>query len=215
MNNLLDQRKIGIIVGALVIVGAGIWFFQESSEKKNQEGKTALYQVQQTFDTEYGALLPAEREIGAKVDIDSKLPKTVTALNGLLSAKTVSHRTLFEAGVKLGSLYLDHGSAEKAATVFKNTTQFASSSFQKASGFYLLATAQERASQFKEALASYQESMNEGVEGLKGDDLLGMVRMSIKLGDKERAKLFLEKLNKEVPGSKAAETADSLVKGAA
>ncbi len=215
MNNLLDQRKIGIIVGALVIVGAGIWFFQESSEKKNQEGKTALYQVQQTFDTEYNALLPAEREIGAKVDIDSKLPKTVTALNGLLSAKTFSHHTLFEAGVKLGSLYLDHGSAEKAATVFKNTTQFAGSSFQKASGFYLLATAQERASQFKEALASYQESMNEGVEGLKGDDLLGMVRMSIKLGDKERAKLFLEKLNKEVPGSKAAETADSLVKGAA
>ena len=52
------------------------------------------------------------------------------------------------------------------------------------------------------------------MDALKGDDLLGMVRMSLKLNDKEHAKLYLEKLNKEVPGSKAAETADALIKGA-
>jgi hypothetical protein len=39
--------------------------------------------------------------------------------------------------------------------------------------------------------------------------------MSLKLNDKEKAKLFLEKMNKETPGTHSTEIAADLVKGTA
>jgi Tfp pilus assembly protein PilF len=208
-----NQRNIGIVIGAVLVLGLGIYFYQQTTEKHDQEGKAALYKVEKTFEEEQASVPVADRAPGAPLDVDTKFTKTVSELNGLLSAKTVSKRTLFEANVKLGTLYLDHGQAEKGAAVLKNGVQFAKSDFQKGSQLYLIGVAEERANQFKDALAAYQDGLTENVDALKGDMLLGMVRMSLKLGDKEKAKLYEEKMNKEVPGSKSAEIASSLIKG--
>ena len=118
---------------------------------------------------------------------------------------------MFEASVKLGNLYLDHGQVEKAVPALKSTIGFAKTNFQKASAFYLLGSAQERANQLKEAIESYQQSISQGVDAIKGEAMLGTVRVELKLNDKEKAKLFVEKLNKELPGSKTAQEAEALV----
>lgn len=212
MNNLLDQRKIGMAFGALLLVGVGIYFFQQNAEKKEQDGKSALYKIQKTFEDEMKAIPAAEQNV-SKMDVDAKFPKTVSELNGVIAAKSASPRVLFEATVKLGTLYLDHEQADKAAAVLKNGVQFAKTPLQKASQFYLIGVAMERSQQFKDALAQFQEGANLNVDALKGELLLGMVRMSLKLNDVEKAKLFAEKINKELPGSKAYEVANSLVQG--
>ena len=213
MNSSFDQRKAGILVGVLLVLGVGIYFAQQASEKKDQEGKSALFQVQNTYEEEQKAIPEADRAVGSALDVDAKFPKTVAQLNEMLSSKKAPNRVLYEAGVKLGTLYLDHSQADKAVAAFKHVVADAGSSFQKASANYLLGVAEERSNQFKEALQSYQNGLNANVEGLKGELLLGMVRMSIKLNDKEKAKLYLEKMNKEVAGSHSAELAAELVKG--
>lgn len=213
MDKLLDQRKLGILVGALLVIGIGIYFYQSAVDKKDQEGKSALYKIQKTFEEENNAIPADARAPGLTLDVDSKYSKTVSELNGMIAAKSAPNRVLFEADIKLGTLYLDHGQAEKAAAVLKNGVQFAKTSFQKSSQLYLVGVAFERATQYKEALAAYQDGLNESVEALKGDLLLGLVRMSVKLGDREKAKLYETKLSKEVPGSHSAELASALLKG--
>ena len=213
MNSSFDSRKLGILVGALVVIGFGVYFYGQASDKKEEEGKAALYQVNTTYEDEAKALSEADRAAGVTMDVDAKFPKTISALNEMVTAKKVPPRVLYEAGVKLGTLYLDHNQADKAAGVFKKVTNEASTKFQKASAYYLLGTSEERTNQFKEALESYQSGLSSNVDGLKGELLLGSVRASLKLNDKEKAKLYLERLNKEAPGSRSADIASALVKG--
>ncbi len=214
MNNFLDQRKLGMIFGALILIGAGVYFYQQAADKKDQEGKSALYKIEKTYEEESKAIPEADRAAGVAFDVDAKYSKTVAELNGMMSAKTAPARVLFEAGIKLGTLYLDHGQPEKAVATLKQVLNFSGTSFQKASTYFLLGTAEERAKQFSDAMKSFESGINEKVDGLKGELLLGMVRTSLKLNDKEKAKLYLERMNKEVAGSHAAEIADELVKGA-
>ena len=68
MNNLLDQRKIGFIIGGLFIFGAGIYFYQQNADKKDQEGKSALYKVQKTFEDETSAIPADQREPGTPLN---------------------------------------------------------------------------------------------------------------------------------------------------
>jgi TolA-binding protein len=213
MNSSFDSRKAGILVGVIFVLGIGIYFAQQASEKKSEAGKSALYQVENTYEEELKAIPEKDRAVGTTLDVDAKFPKTVAGLNQMLTAKTAPGRTLYEAGVKLGTLYLDHNQADKAVAAFKHVVADSSSSFQKASANYLLGVSEERSNQFKEASDSYQAGLSANVEGLKGELLLGMVRMSLKLNDKEKAKLYLEKMNKEVPGSHSVEIAADLVKG--
>jgi tetratricopeptide (TPR) repeat protein len=211
----LNARNIGLIVGALVILGGGIYFAQQASEKKEQTGKSALYNIQRTYDDEVKALPEGDRAPEATLDVDTKFSKTVSSLNGMLSSQSAPSVVLYEAAMRLGNLYLDHGQADKAVPAFQKAPEFAKTNFQKASGFYLLGVAQERSNQSKEALNSFEQTASKEVDGLKAEALLEIVRINLKLNDKEKAKLYSEKLNKEAAGSSTAMAAEELVKNQA
>jgi hypothetical protein len=212
MENLLTSRNVTIL-GVLVLVGGtGTFFFQRHQEKREQESKTALYQIQKTFLEENKAIPEAERAPGVTLDVDAKYPKTVAELNGMLNAKTAPSRVLFEAALKVGNLYSEHNQFQKAIPAFKQAVGYAGSPFQKATGWYFLAVAQERGGEGKDALQSFQSGLSENVEGLKGELLLGLVRMSLKTGDTGKAKLFSERITKELQGSRTAELAEALLK---
>ena len=130
----------------------------------------------------------------------------------MLNAKSAPDRILYEAALKLGTLYLEHGQSDKAVIAFQKASTFASSSFQKASAYYILGVADERTSQFKAAIDAFQQGLSKNVEGLNGEILLGIVRSYLKLNDKQSAKLYYEKLNKELPGAKVTEMAQELLK---
>lgn len=211
--NSLDQRKFGFVAIALVVIGVGIYFYQQSSDQKEQEAKTALYQIQKTSEEETNALPAKDREAGVALDVDTKFPKTVAALQKMISDKSVSARVLFEAGLKLGNLYLAHQQPAKAIAPLKTANQNAKTSFQKASSFYLVGVASERAQQWKDAIDAYQKGAAENIEGLKGECFIGLIRANMKAGDQAQAKLFAEKVNKDLAGTKYVETANQLVKG--
>jgi len=213
MNFSFDQRKAGILLGVVLVAGIAVYFTQQAADKKEQEGKNSLYLVEKTYEEELKAVPDADRQVGTTLEVDSKFPKTVSGLNEILAAKKAPSRVLYEAGIKLGTLYLDHNQSDKAIGVLKGLKTEASSSFQKASLYYLLGTTEERASQYKDALDSYQSGLSSNVDGLKGELLLGMVRTSLKLNDKEKAKLYFEKMNKEVAGTRPVQVATELLKG--
>jgi len=214
MEKWFDRRRVAALAVLVVLAGVGVFFAQQVADKKEQEGKAALYKIQKTFEEEEKGLPDSEKEPGSAIDVDARFSKTVSELNGLLSAKTASARVLYDAAMKLGTLYLDHLQYEKAVSAIKSGADFAKSDFQKASARFLLGVAQEQNRKFTEALDAYQSGLACKVDGLKGELLLGAVRVSLKLNDKAKAAKFSEQLGKDMKGSKAAEAAEALVKEA-
>jgi len=211
--NLLNKNNIIIAVSALVVLGAGTYFYQQSCEQKEQASKSALFQVEKTLQTESATLTEAEKTPGAKIDVDAKFPKTIAELNKLVSGSDTP-QVKFEAGMKLGAMYLGYAndaSFSKAIEAFKKVTEFGKTSFQKASAFYLLGSTQEKANLVKEAADSFQKALDQGNEGMKNEVLLSLVRVNVKANNATQAKNFADKLNKESPGSKAAQEAQKLI----
>ncbi len=208
----LDAKKIKLLIGALVGIGVVIYFSQTVIEKKEQEGRSALYKIQKTYEDELKALPEAEKTAGVTLDVDAKFSKTVSELKGLIQGKALTDHTLFEATSRLGNLYLEHNQPKQAQEAFNQGFKFASGSFQKASILLLLGFAEEQSQQFKEAVETYNKGLQKGFEGLKSEFLFGLVRNHVKLNQKDKAKIFAEKLNQEFSGSRAATEAQEMVK---
>ena len=212
--NLLNKKNIIVLVSVLVVAGVGTFFYQQSCDQKEQAAKTALYQVEKIFQSEVTTLTEAEKATGTKLDVDAKFPKTVAELNQLLGGKMNSERVQFEAALKLGTLYLEYSkddSLGKAIDALKKVSDFGTTKFQKASALFLLGTAQERANLAKDAADSFQKALNQDYEGLKGELMLSLVRVNLKANNPAQAKTFSDKLNKEAPGSRAAQEAQKLI----
>ena len=214
MDNRFDQRRIGALVVVFLVVGFGVYFVQQSQEKKDQEGRSAIYKVMKTLEEEEKSLPDTEKTPGAKLDVDARFSKTVSELRGLLAAKSGNDRVLFDAAMKLGSLYLDHHLAEKAIPGFQSATGFAKSDLQKSASGYLLAVSFEESSKWKDAVQAYESALKNGPDGLKAEILLALVRNELKLNEKEKAAGFSERLKKDHSGSKASDAADALMKEA-
>ncbi len=208
----MTSRNILVFVCLILVGGVGTFVVQSRLEKREQESKTALYKIQKTFQEENKLVPEADRTPGTTLDVDAKYPKTLAELNGLIAAKSAPSRVLFEAALKMGNLYFEHNQFVKAEPVFQKAVDFAGSSFQKSSAWYFLGVSQEKTGDAKKALESFQRGLNENVDGLKAEILLGLVRTSLKAGDKNKAKGFADRLNREFQGSKSAEVAQALVK---
>jgi tetratricopeptide (TPR) repeat protein len=214
MENWFDRKKVVVLSVLIAVAGVGTYFYQSVSETKEQEGKSALYKVQKTFEEESKAIPESEKTAGAALDVDTKFSKTVSELNGLLKARTANNRILYEAAYRLGTLYLDYRQPEKAAQSLKEGVSFAKAGIQKASIQYLLGSALEQASKAKEALGVFQEGLSQNVSALKGEFLLGMMRMHLQLKEVDKAKKLSEQITKELSGSKSVDIANQLLKDA-
>jgi tetratricopeptide (TPR) repeat protein len=212
MENLLTRKNVLVLMAALVLAGAGTYLFQANTEKKNEEARAALYRVQKTFEDETKALTESEKAPGAKLDVDAKFPKTVAELNGILKSGSTDDRFLHEAAHRLGTLYLENGQPEKAASALKDGVQASSGGIQKASLQFLLGSALEQSSKFKDALEAFRSGLAQNVAPMKGDFLLGMMRAHLKLNETDQAKKVSAMISSELPGSKAAEAASQILK---
>ena len=205
--NLLSKNNIIIAVSLVLVAGVGTYFYQQSCDQKEQSSKTALYQIQKSIETEAGKLSEAEKAPGSKFDVDAKFPQTISELNKLVSGNDTA-RVKYEAAMKLGTIYMEYAKDEalpKAIDAFKKMTSFAKTDFQKSTAFYLLGNAQERMSLVKEATDAFQSALNQGYEGLKGELLLSLVRVSMKANNPTQAKSYADKLNKYASGTRAAQ----------
>ncbi len=200
------------VVGAILALGLVVFAVQTYQGKKEQEGRTALYQASKVLEDEIKTLSAAEKVDGAPFDVDAKLPKTVQEYKKITSTKVGSSQTLFEAAYQLGNLYLKHGQYQTANSVFKTAVAGASSPFQKASLWWLAGTSDEQRGAMKEANESYMSGLQVGFDGMKGQFMLALVRTFVQLNEKEKAKLYAEKLNQELPGIQATVDAQEMIK---
>ncbi len=212
MENWFDQKRLLVISVFLVLAGIGTYVFQSMMEKKEQEGKTALYKVQKTFEEESKQIPEADKVPGAALDVDSRFSKTVAELNAILKSKSVEERALYEAAFRLGSLYLENRQPEKATIPLREGVGFSKSGIQRASVQYLLGTAFEQANQAKEALGAFQDGLSQNVEAMKGEFLLALVRVHVQRKDIEEAKKISSQIGKDFPGTKLSESANQLLK---
>jgi TolA-binding protein len=212
MENWFTRRNILVLALVLVGAGGGTYLYQHQAEQKEQAGKALLFKAQQAYENEIKGLSEGERGGGIELDVDDRFAKTTAELKSVISRADAPSRIRFEAALRLGSLYLDFRHPDRALEFFKTGSMTAKSSLQKASADYLLGTAQEQSRMFKEAMESFQRGVGQNVEALKADFLLAMVRVSLQLKDTVQAKTHSDRLNKELPKSKAAETAKSLLK---
>ena len=212
MESLMTSKNIFILVALIVLGGAGTFGVQRYLETKEMESKSALYRIQKTFIDENTAVPEKDRAPGVTLDVDASYPKTVAELNAMASASGTPKRVGFEAALKLGNLYFEHNQFKKAETAFQKAASLAGTSFQKATALYFWGLSQEKYGDAKQAITQFQAGLGENVEGLKADLLLGLVRLNLKAGDASKAKVFSERLNKEMQGSKQAELAQSWVK---
>ncbi len=200
-----------LVLGAL---GAGTFVFQRQAEQRDQAGRAVLFKAQQAFESELQALPEGERGVGVSLDVDSRFSKTTSELKALLGRTDASARIRYEASLRLGSLYLDYRHPDRAVEYFKGAADAAGSSFQKATAAFLLGTALEQSRMSKEAMETFQLGIRQNVEALKSDFLLGLVRVSLQLNDSAQAKTFSEQLSRELPKTRAAEFAKTLLKDA-
>ncbi len=208
----MDSNRLILVAVGLLVLGGAIFFAQGYTEKKEQEGRASLFQIQKTFEAELKAVPEAERAQGAALDVDAKFPKTTAELNGLINSKKGTDHTLYEASFRLGNLYFQYQQDKKAETAFNQALQFASGAFQKATVYLMLGMTNEKNQKFKEAVDVYTQGMSKGFDGLKEEFLLGLVRVHVRLNEKDKAKLFSEKLSAEFSGSRAAKDAQELVR---
>lgn len=212
--NFLNKKSISIIVSVILVAGVATYFVQQSQESKEQASKNAFYEIQKTLESETATLAEGEKANGSKINIEQKLPKTFGALNDMINAKAQAKPVLFQASMQLAGLYLDHpveGANEKGMAVLKKTLEFAKSDFQKASAYLLLSGVQEQAGMLKESEETLKAALNVGNEGMKGELMLSLVRVSMKVKNTVQAKAYSEKLNKEAPGTRAAQEAQKLI----
>ncbi len=212
--NFLNKKNISIMVSLVLVAGVGVYFIQQSNEKKEQSAKSALYQVDKSLDAEIALLTEVEKASGSKIDVDVKLPKTVAELNKIVSDQSLTAQVLFEAAMKLGNLYSDHPtehSFERAIAAYKKAISFAKTDFQKSTACYLAGMAFEQQGMLKESEEQFKTGLAVGYEGMKGEMMLAMVRVNVKTKNTTQAKAFADKLNKEQPGTRAAQEAQKLI----
>jgi hypothetical protein len=212
--NFFDKKTVSILISLVLVAGVATYFVQQSYDVQEQASKNALYDIQKTLDSEISALPAAEKEKGSKIDIDQKLSKSVAALKEMINSKNQAKQVLFQVSMVLANLYLDHpaeGSNEKGMAALKKASEFAKSDFQKVSALYLLSGVQEQMNQLKDAEETLKAALAEGYAGMNSELMLSLVRVSMKVQNTTQAKSFSEKLNKEAPGSRAAQEAQKLV----
>ncbi len=212
--NFFDKKSISILISLVLVAGVATYFIQQSFDAKEQTSKNALFEIQSTLEAETAALPASEKDKGSKIDVDQKFPKSVAALNEMINSKAQAKSVLFQASMELANLYLDHpaeGSSDKGMAALKKASEFASSDFQKVSSLYLLSGVQEQMNQLKQAEETLKLALAEGYAGMNSELMLSLVRVSMKVQNTAQAKTYSEKLNKEAPGSRAAQEAQKLV----
>ncbi len=212
--NFLNIKNISILGSLILAVGVGVYFVQQSNESKEQSAKAVLYEVQKTLDSETAKLTEAEKAPGAKYDVALKLPKTVAELNRVLADGSLSKQVHFEAAIQLGNLYADHQvDANKETTLhaFNKAVEFAKTDFQKSTSRYLLGVTHEQQGQLKDAEEAFKKALSVGYEGMTGELMLSLVRISIKNSNPAQAKTYADQLNKDHPGTRAAQEAQKLI----
>ncbi len=142
-----------------------------------------------------------------KMDVDAKLPGAVKKLIQVEQSFTGT-RSAFEARLKLGDLYYNHGDYAKALPWFQKAIDSAPAKLEKALALSSLGYTYENLSQLNDAIQSYQKANNLGQSSVKGDLLLGIARCYEALHDSAKARSTYDQILTELPNTEFSKSAE-------
>lgn len=230
---LAKRSKLLMALGGLVLILAAVFaFVANQNEQKSDAGRSALYLAEKSLDTQLEAIAKASAPAapvgpGAKDAKDKKATPPVTAdtiqyrkldvdtqlADGISKLKAVATeysgtRSGFDAMLVLGKTYLNHGNAAAAAEWFQKSTAHAPTALDRALALESLGYAQENEGKYKAALDAFDESLNVGEAGLKGDLLLSKARVYESMKNPAQAKATYDLVLGQFPNSEYSKLAE-------
>lgn len=142
-----------------------------------------------------------------KMDVDAKLPRAVQKLKEVEQSFTGT-RSAFEARLKLGDLYYNHGDYAKSLPWFQKAVDSAPGKLEKALALSSVGYTYENLAQQNEAIQSYQKANSLGQPTVKGDLLLGIARCYEALHDSAKARSTYDQILTELPNTEFSKSAE-------
>jgi len=210
-----------LILGVLLAVSVAIGFYLNHRDAKFAAARNSLYLAGQSLQTELKALdssknkpktdaaSESDDEITEfkKLDVDAQFPTAVSKLKAV-QTEYDGTRSAYEARLKLGSLYFNHGDFSNAVPWYEKAVSSAPSSQEKAMALSALGYAQEGQGKTKEALDVFQKAYSLGEGILQGDLLLGIARCYEALHDSANARSTYDKILTQLPNTEFSKTAE-------
>ncbi len=227
--NLSGQTtSILIGVGVLFALALGVAFWMNHREAQSTASRSALFLAEKAYETELKAVaqsiapakaptdknkVPAQNEASLEtvvfkpLEVDQKLSKSVASFKAVIE-KYGKSRTGFEASLKLGKLYFNHGDYAQSLPWFQKAVDF-SSGFEKAIALSSLGYAYENQGKTTEAIQAFEKSLQMGEGSLKGDLLLAIARCHEAAHDTAKARSTYDQVLKDLPNTEYSRTAET------
>lgn len=223
VKNFFDQalKRQKVIISLLIfvfIVGLGITMVFTQKDARSSRARDALFQATQALEQELTVIAATPQPVASvrpdpaqvahkKLDVSKELSRSIKLFEEVVS-KYDGTRSSFDARLKLGDLYFDHGEPAKAISWYQSAVDASPGMQEKALALQSLGSAFENDQKPKEALSAFEKALGLGQEGLKGDLLLGAARSHEAMGDREKAKNFYQQIISQFPNSEFAKKAE-------
>lgn len=226
-------KNLNLMTGLLIgLLGLGLLtaFFMNRMDTKSEAAQNALFLAEKTLETELKALAPPEQKPKTppkliskdqpatptdstallaykKMDVDAQLPHATKELKAV-EQNFSRTRAAFEARLKLGDLYFNHGEFSKALPWYDKALDSAPGNLEKVLTLSSLGYVKENLGQPAEAIQIYQKAINLGEGSLKGDLLMGIARGYEAVHDLAKARSTYDQILFDLPSTEYAKSAE-------
>lgn len=141
------------------------------------------------------------------LNVDSKFPDSIKKFKEVEQTYSGT-RFGYEARLKLGNLYFDHGNFAQALPWYEKAFKTAPANFEKVVSLSAMGYTYEGMGKYSEAIEYFQKALNLGEGSFKGDLLLGLARSYEGNHDSVKARSTYEQILAEFPGTDLAKKAE-------
>ncbi len=144
-----------------------------------------------------------------KLDVDTAFPESVKRFKEV-DEKFAKARAGYEARMKLGNLYYEHGEYAKALPWFEKAQTTAPNGFEKSIAYTAIGHVQENLGKPTAAVMSFQKAIDSGAGINKGDLLIAIARCYESAHDTAKANSTYDQIISDMPNSEQARYAEIL-----
>ena len=141
------------------------------------------------------------------MDVDTHYPEAVKKLKAVDQDFTKT-RPAFEARLKLGNLYFNHGNFEKALPWFQKAVDTAPAKLEKALALSAVGYTYENLGKGNTAIQSFQKAIDLGESSVKGELLIAIARCYEEIHDTAKARSTYDQILSELPNTEYAKNAE-------
>lgn len=162
---------VSVMIAAIIVIG-GVGLWSDHLQTKELEATNALYDAQKNA---------KEFVAGKQLDLAEKAYDK-------LFAQFPHSRAAYEAELQIGDFFTDAKNLDKAGEHYEKAAKLAKDPFSRLLARYNLGIAQETSGKYKEAVATYEETLKtEGADFLRPEVMMAQARCYEALNETQKA----------------------------